>query len=112
MQTATEREVKGEVVQLRPLKPHAYPKSEASVRPYHLWDATANGGRGEPIRYRYFSDKKRAHNAAMLECKWSKKVGTVIEVYDAEHGRTVPMKVAERMCYGYKLGLRSIEFVF
>lgn len=60
----------------------SYPKSDGTKRPYRLWDASAK----EQIRYRYYSDPKRAHMGALIESRWSKP-GTVIEVFNAEHGR-------------------------
>ena len=68
------------------LKPHApdteYPESEGRARPFHLWNANEK----QSIRWRYYSDPKRAHMAALIEARWS-KVGTVIEVYDASKGK-------------------------
>lgn len=60
----------------------AYPRSEASKRPYRLWDAQAK----QTMRYRYYSDPKRAHMGALIECRWS-RVGTTIEVFNANNGR-------------------------
>lgn len=90
-----EREVKGEVVLFK--RPHKFPKSEATVRPFHLWDCLAN----KRIPYRFYSDKKRAHNGALLEAKWA-KVGAVIEVYDARYGKSLGQ---------YKRVPNSIEFM-
>ena len=59
-----------------------YPESEGRARPFHLWNANAR----ECIRWRYYSDPKRAHMAALIEARWS-KVGTVIEVFDASKGK-------------------------
>jgi hypothetical protein len=61
---------------------NGYPLSEGSVRPYHLWDANNR----QAIRYRYFSDHKRAHMGALIEARWA-KVGTTIEVYNANTGK-------------------------
>lgn len=60
----------------------SYPKSEETVRPYRLWDATAK----RPVRYRYYSDSKRAHDGALIEARWNKKPGFAIEVYNAING--------------------------
>lgn len=51
-------------------------------RPYRLWDAQNK----QNLRYRYYSDPKRAHIAALIEAKWS-RVGASIEVYDCRTGR-------------------------
>lgn len=59
-----------------------YPESEGRARPFHLWNANEK----QSIRWRYYSDPKRAHMAALIETRWS-KVGTVIEVYDASKGK-------------------------
>jgi len=53
-----------------------------SARPFRLWDVR----RRENMRWRYYSDPKRAHMAALCECRWL-KVGAAIEVYDARNGR-------------------------
>lgn len=59
-----------------------YPVSEETKRPYRLWDATAKAA----VRYRYYSDPKRAHMGALIETRWA-KVGVTIEVYNALNGR-------------------------
>jgi len=59
-----------------------YPKSESPVRPYHLWNANDK----KPVRYRYYSDSKRAHMGALYEVRWA-EVGVTIEVYNARSGR-------------------------
>ena len=62
-----------------------------SVRPFRLWDATARA----QMRWRYYADKHRAHNAALLEmhlpsdeiaARWS-KVSVTIEVFDIRNGK-------------------------
>ena len=55
---------------------------EDSPRPYRLWDANNKIN----LRWRYYSDPKRAHMGAIIECRWSKE-GTVIEVYNAATGQ-------------------------
>lgn len=54
-------------------------------RPIHLWDATAN----KPMRWRYYVAPHNAHNGALIECRWAKKIGTVIEVLNRENGRVL-----------------------
>jgi len=51
-------------------------------RPYRLWDAVNR----KNIRWRYYGDKKRAHIAALIECRWL-AVGATIEVYDCRNGK-------------------------
>lgn len=53
-----------------------------SPRPYRLWDASAKRN----VRWRYYTYPKRAHIAAMIECRWSREIGLVIEVYNAATG--------------------------
>lgn len=60
----------------------SYPKSEFNTRPYRLWNANER----KPFPWRYYSDHKRAHNGALIECKWA-KVGVTVEVYNAFTGR-------------------------
>jgi hypothetical protein len=43
-----------------------------------LWNAQ----RKQALRWRYYSDAKRAHMGALIEARWA-KVGITIEVYDA-----------------------------
>lgn len=75
----------------------AYPvANEESVRPYRLWDANAK----EQMRWRYYSDPKRAHMGALIEARWS-KVGTVIEVFNVNNGRLLGQ---------YKRTVDSIHF--
>ncbi|MCC6489121.1 MAG: hypothetical protein IT364_16600 [Candidatus Hydrogenedentes bacterium] len=59
-----------------------YPVVSESKRPYRLWDANAKCA----LRWRYYSNPKRAHMGALIEARWA-KVGTVVEVYNAENGR-------------------------
>ncbi len=60
----------------------AYPKSEGTQRPYRLWDANAK----KPLRWRCYSDPKRAHIGALIDCRWA-QVGTTVEVYNVSNGR-------------------------
>jgi hypothetical protein len=60
----------------------AFPRSEGTARPFRLWDANAK----KPMRWRYYSDKKRAHMGALIEARWA-KIDTTIEVYNANTGR-------------------------
>lgn len=73
-----------------------YPVVGESKRPYRLWDATAK----KPMRWRYYSNPKRAHMGALIEARWA-KVGTVVEVYNAENGRLLGQ---------YKRTVSTIEF--
>lgn len=57
-------------------------KVEGSKRPYRLWDANAKA----QLRWRYYSNPKRAHLGALIETRWS-KVGTVVEVINSDNGR-------------------------
>ena len=59
-----------------------YPTTERTARPYRLWDANAKTA----LRFRYYSDSKRAHLGALIECRWS-QIGVTIEVYNATTGR-------------------------
>lgn len=59
-----------------------YPLSEGNVRPYRLWNTKEKAA----LRWRYYSDPKRAHIGALIESRWS-QVGTTIEVYNAHNGR-------------------------
>lgn len=74
----------------------SYPATEGTVRPYRLWDAKAKA----PVRYRYYSDPKRAHMGALVEARWA-KIGAVIEVYNALNGRLLGQ---------YRRSLHTIEF--
>lgn len=49
-------------------------------RPYRLWDAREK----HDMQYRYYSNKRNALNAALIESAWS-KVGCSIEVYDCRN---------------------------
>lgn len=51
----------------------SYPKSEGTVRPFRLWNAKEK----KPLRWRCYSDRKRAHMGALIEARWS-KVGTAV----------------------------------
>jgi hypothetical protein len=53
-----------------------------AIRPFRLWDAVNR----KNIRWRYYEDKKRAHMAALIECRWL-PIGASIEVYDCRTGR-------------------------
>jgi hypothetical protein len=56
-------------------------KHEETQRPYRLWDSEAK----KEVRWRYYSDSTRAHNAALIEVRWS-KVNTTLEVYNCVSG--------------------------
>jgi len=53
-----------------------------SVRPFRLWDATAKAA----LRWRYYADKTRAHNAALIEARWA-AIGVSVEVFDIRNGK-------------------------
>jgi hypothetical protein len=74
----------------------SYPRSELTARPYRLWDANAK----KQMRWRYYSDPKRAHMGALVEARWS-KVGVCIEVFNANNGRLLGQ---------YKRAIQTIEF--
>jgi hypothetical protein len=61
-----------------------YPKTDVEdpARPFHLWDAVAQ----EQLRWRCYSDKRRAAMSAMIEARYA-KVGTTIEVIDVRTAR-------------------------
>ena len=59
-----------------------YPTTDRTARPYRLWDTNSKAA----LRFRYYSDPKRAHLGALIECRWS-KIGVTIEVYNAANGR-------------------------
>jgi len=40
------------------------------------------------MRWRYYSDPKRAHIGALIEARWA-KIGVTIEVYNASNGRFI-----------------------
>lgn len=67
-----------------------------SIRPFRLWDSVAKRN----LRWRYYSDSRRAMNAALIEVRWS-KVNETIEVYDCRNGRLLGT---------YKRSLNHIEF--
>jgi hypothetical protein len=46
-------------------------------RPYRLWDAQMQCD----VRWAYYSDRERAHRAALLHCNRWAKIGTTIQVY-------------------------------
>jgi hypothetical protein len=75
----------------------SYPVSEATVRPYRLWNANEK----EPLRWRYYSDPRRAHIGALIETRFA-KVGVTIEVYNATSGRLLGQ---------YTRGVNSIKFL-
>lgn len=60
-----------------------YPRSDAPVRPYHLWNDTEN----KRVPYRFYSDSKRAHMGALYETRWAKTVWTTIAVINVQTGR-------------------------
>ena len=51
-------------------------------RPYRLW----NGNEKVALRWRCYSDPKRAHMGALIEARWA-KVGTTVEVINIETGK-------------------------
>lgn len=73
-----------------------YPRHEETVRPYRLWDAKARA----QVRYRYYSDLKRAHMGALIETRWA-QVGTTIEVFNAHSARLLGQ---------YTRGVNAVRF--
>lgn len=67
------------------------------VRPYRLW----NPAEGKHFPHRFYSDSRRAHQAALIEARWA-KVGTVVEVYDARNGHLLGQ---------YKRTLTAVTFM-
>jgi hypothetical protein len=61
--------------------PQGRPRHEETQRPYRLWDSDEK----KEVRWRYYSDSRRAHNAALIEVRWS-KVNTTLEVYNCVTG--------------------------
>ena len=53
-----------------------------ATRPFRLWDAVNRTN----LRWRNYSDKKRAHVAALIEARWL-PIGATIEVYDCRNGK-------------------------
>jgi hypothetical protein len=66
----------------QPLELEEHYHDKDTVRPFRLWDAVNKCN----LRWRYYSDPKRAHMGALIECRWS-PIGHTIEVYDARTGR-------------------------
>ena len=61
----------------------AYPiRVDVAKRPFRLWNPKLKA----EYRWRYYTDWKRAVNAAFIELKWS-AIGTVIEVIDIRNGK-------------------------
>jgi hypothetical protein len=57
-------------------------KREETSRPYRLWDAKKK----QDVRWRYYKESHTAHNAALIEVRWS-KVNEALEVYNCVTGR-------------------------
>jgi hypothetical protein len=51
-------------------------------RPYRLW----NGKTQTALRWRYYSEPRRAHIGALIEARFA-KVGTTIEVINIDTGK-------------------------
>lgn len=60
----------------------SYPKSEGTKRPYRLWDANAK----KALRWRCYLHSRSAHLGALIDTRWA-KVGTTVEVFNADTGR-------------------------
>jgi hypothetical protein len=68
-----------------------------SVRPFRIWDVKNR----KDVRYRYYTDRKRAHRGAYEELRWEGEVGDVYEIYNCHTGA----------CDGqYRRGVDSIQF--
>ena len=63
-----------------------YPTSPGTVRPYRLWNPRAKPAPG-PVRWRYYTDLDRAHDAALIALRRWGAVRDVLEVYDARDAR-------------------------
>lgn len=59
-----------------------FPRSDLKARPFRLWDAKAESA----LRWRCYSDPKRAHMGALIEARWS-AVGATIEVFNVNNGK-------------------------
>lgn len=59
-----------------------FPRNPGTSRPFRLWDANAKVA----IRYRYYVHRRKAEMGALIEARYA-KVGTTIEVFNAETGR-------------------------
>lgn len=59
------------------------PVIKATVRPFRLWDPQT----GALVRYRLYSDERRAHDRALTIARWDLKVGQSLEVIDARYGK-------------------------
>lgn len=74
-----------------------YPvRAEVEKRPFRLWDSKKKA----EYRWRYYSNWKRAVNAAFIELKWA-DIGTVIEVIDIRIGKLIGQ---------YKRTVNSVTF--
>lgn len=60
----------------------AIEKQPDTLRPFRLWDENEK----KALRWRYYSDPRRAHIGALIEARWA-KVGAVIAVVDVSVGR-------------------------
>jgi hypothetical protein len=80
-------------------KERRYPKPEHLLaRPFHLWNANEKTA----VRWRYYSDSRRAHMGALYEARWARRIGTTIEVYNANTGRLLGQ---------YTLRVNGIDFL-
>lgn len=61
----------------------SYPTSDCPKRPFHLWNPQTN----RRIPYRFYGDRIRAFNGALIEAKWELHPGQSIEVIDVRVGR-------------------------
>ena len=76
---------------------HKFEVNDETIRPFRLYSANEKSF----YRWRYYSDDKRAHMGALIECRWA-KVGTVIEVIDVSIGK---------MIGSYRRGVNDIQFM-
>lgn len=80
---------------LRLVSPLEAPRNKSASRPYRIWDSKAKVA----VRYRYYAEEIRAHNAALTLVRWE-QVSTTYEVIDIRTGA----------CFAvYKRGLHSVE---
>jgi hypothetical protein len=60
-------------------------------RPYRLYDATAK----KNLPWRFYKHPHNAHNGAILEIWWAKKIGWTIEVINVDNGRMLAQYTRE-----------------
>ena len=74
-----------------------YDINDDTVRPFRIYDALEQSW----LRWRYYSDSRRAHIGALIEIRWA-KVGTTFEVVDVSTGKMIGQ---------YRRGVNDIKFL-